>query len=146
MPQRHPYFPKAISLSKKGLYEEALAFAHHFEDFLSKKQLPPCAIINYDENHIIISDNSIVQVCHLVSKQKNKPQHVARVKKTHCGTYIPFVAAEEVTLASYFVLSSKFCEGQFGDISLSLPSSFSRTKCELLFLLSPSMKQDTSIQ
>jgi hypothetical protein len=107
------------------LYGKALAFARRFESFLSDKQLPPCAIINYDETRIIISDHSVVQVRRLVSKKKAKPQHIARVKGTHCGTYLPFVAADGKLLASYFILSSKFREEQFKDVSFSLPSTFS---------------------
>ena len=126
-------FRKSTSLSKKrvgeDLYEEALAFSCRFESFLSKKQLPPSAIINYDETCVIITDKSTIQVRRLISKKKNKPQHVGRVKGTHCGTYLPFVAADGKLLASYFILSSKFHEGQFGNISISLPSSFSRTRC-----------------
>jgi len=125
-------FQKPTSLGTKqtgsGLYDEAATFIDRYEQFLTKKKLPSRSIVNYDESRIIINDNSVLQVRQLISKKKVKPQHVTKVKGTHCGTYLPFVGANGEVLASYFILSVKFDENGDSETTLTLPSVFSRTR------------------
>ena len=125
-------FQVSMSLGKKrtgeGIYDAAMTFADRYEQFLLKKKLSPCAIVNYDECRIVLNDNSIIQVKRLVSKKKNKPQHVAKVKGRHCGTFLPFVGVNRELLASYFILPAKFDEKGGGTAQLTLPSTFSRTR------------------
>jgi hypothetical protein len=52
---------------------------------------------------------------------------LAKVKGVHCGTYLPFVAANGDLLASYFILAMKFDGDGNLETTLMLPSSFSQT-------------------
>ena len=72
-------------------------------------------------------NNGQMAVCCLISKRKKKPQQATTVKGTHCGTFLPFVAANGDVLAIYFVLSMKFGEKNQKETKLVLPSSFSQT-------------------
>jgi hypothetical protein len=126
------HFEEGTSLGKKrvekDLFEKAYEFAHQFEHFIEQKKLPLKAFVNYDECRIVLSDKNIVQVRRLVSKKKNKPQSILKVKGIHCGTYIPFVSANGELIASYVILSMKFDENGETNAPLLLPSTFSRTR------------------
>ena len=125
-------FEQPKSLGKKwtapDLFNKVKAFANRYKKFLGRKKLPPQAIVNYDECRIFLRENGRVQVCRLVSKKKANPQHQAKVKGTHCGTYIPFVSATGELIASYFILSVKFDEKGEADVPIDLPSAFAWTR------------------
>lgn len=111
-----------------GLYDEALAFFDRYQSFLKGKSLPAKAFVNYDECRICINDQSLIYLRRLTSRKKKKPQSELKVKGKHCGTFLPFVAANGDHLASYFILPKKFENFDEAEMTLVLPSSFSRTR------------------
>ena len=125
-------FRKPTSLGAKrvgdDLYDDAVNFFERYEQFLEKKPLPSHAFVNYDECRIVINGKSSIEVRRLVSKKKKKPQSKSKVLGTHCGTYLPFIAANGDVLASYFILAMKFDENGSRVLSMSLPSSFAQTR------------------
>lgn len=125
-------FRKPTVLSKKRCgedsYESSLVFASRFQEFLSKKKLPPCSIINYDETRIVVNDNSTIQVKRCVVKEKSKPQLSVNVKGTHCRSFLPFVSADGNLIASYLIIRSKFDDAGKSVVNIVLPAMFSRTR------------------
>jgi hypothetical protein len=125
-------FKKPTPLGDKrlgvDLYQEAVNWANRFQCWVTKKNLPVTSFVNYDECRIVLTDDKVVSLRRLISKKKSKPQHRAKVKGTHCGTFLPFVSASGELLVSYFILSTKFDEKNEISRPLILPSSFSKTR------------------
>ena len=107
---------------------EVFKWLDQFEHFISYKKIPLSAFVNFDETRIVLGQNGILHVKHLVSKKKKKAQYRSPKKFTHCGTYLPFVSSSGDILASYFIFSLKFNENGEGKVAVDLPSSFSRTR------------------
>ena len=94
----------------EGIYESSLQYAQQLGHFLESKQFPRHAVVNYDETRIVIGSNNKMMVRRLVSRHKTKPQSRAVITKSHCATFLPFLAADGELIACYFVLSAKFSD------------------------------------
>ena len=69
-----------------------------------------------------------MRIKQLVSKKVKKSQNWSSIKGTHCGTFLlPFVGADGMTLATYFVFAAKFSDGDTATVHLDLPNTSKRT-------------------
>jgi hypothetical protein len=84
--------------------------------------------VNYDETRLILNSNGKLQLKRLVSKTKNKPQSRLTVPTVHCGTFIPFVAANGSFICSYFVFSTKFNEEEQANVKMYVPTTLRFTR------------------
>ena len=81
------------------------------------------AFVNYDECWILLTQEGKLRIKQLVSKKAKKSQNRSGIKGTHCGTFLPFVGADGMTLATYFVFAAKFKEGDTATVHLDLPNT-----------------------
>jgi len=125
-------FKKPTSLGakreKEGLYEETLVFIEKMHTFFDHISFPAHAIVNYDESRVCLTNQNKLVIKHLMSKEKTKPQIKSKIPNTHCGTFLPFVSAAGELLATYFIFKGSFNEKQEIDLTISLPSSFRKTR------------------
>jgi hypothetical protein len=103
-----------------GIYESSLQYAAQLSDFHQKKKFSAKTIINYDETRIVASVSNKWVIRRLVSRQKPKPQHRIPIAKSHCATFLPFLAADGTLIACYFVIPAKFDDEEIGISTIHL--------------------------
>ena len=119
--------PLSNDRASAHLYDETVYFVEKMKKFFAMRTPLLFAFVNYDECWILLTQEGKLQIKRLVSKKAKKSQNRSGIKGTHCGTFLPFVGADRMTLVTYFVFAAKFKEGDTTTVHLDLPNTSKQT-------------------